>query len=408
MDILASTVAHSVIGPAIGGALVYRKSSRGVVKLSAIDGGQLSPLERQLLIMVDGRRTLAELSGIFGSDKLKLLSLLADLEAKGLVKRVDPGVALGLAGTITQLGAPLPGAPPLRGTRDVGPCLDAAPAPGLRPARGATPARFFPPAVIDPARPALAPPGRFSVDENPLAWLALALMLTIACTGWLSNRLRSELGHTWWSDYRQARLVDGRGGLETTDATGGGRFDPPSPIRTAPGPRSAIASPAVGASRPASSPAAHAASRIAPNGHRAATAGAAVARTPPPAPSVAQISAAETDTPATTAPDIANRAPDVDIASAQPSKQTSDAIELRPLRQDPPRIPEKAVHEGVVDGHVQVRLWITPEGKVDQVDVLEASPPGVLDDEVKRALSLWTFEPPGHPIDEVVQLTLKP
>ncbi|HEY4038247.1 MAG TPA: TonB family protein, partial [Burkholderiaceae bacterium] len=62
----------------------------------------------------------------------------------------------------------------------------------------------------------------------------------------------------------------------------------------------------------------------------------------------------------------------------------------------------------VVEGHAQVRLWITPEGKVDQVDVLEASPPGVLDEEVKRALSLWTFEAPGHPMDEVVRLTLEP
>ena len=35
-------------------------------------------------------------------------------------------------------------------------------------------------------------------------------------------------------------------------------------------------------------------------------------------------------------------------------------------------------------------------------------PRGVLDEEVKRTLSLWTFEPPGHPVDEVVELTLEP
>ena len=78
------------------------------------------------------------------------------------------------------------------------------------------------------------------------------------------------------------------------------------------------------------------------------------------------------------------------------------------MRHDPPRIPAKAVQDGIVEGHAKVRLWITPEGKVDQVDVLEASPSGVLDDEVKRVLSLWTFEPPGHPVDEVVQVTLEP
>ena len=94
---------------------------------------------------------------------------------------------------------------------------------------------------------------------------------------------------------------------------------------------------------------------------------------------------------------------------ASPStKPASDPVTLRPLRHDPPHIPQKAVGDGIVEGHAQVRLWITPEGKVDQVDVLEASPRGVLEDEVKRVLSLWTFDPPGRPMDEVVQLTLEP
>ena len=90
------------------------------------------------------------------------------------------------------------------------------------------------------------------------------------------------------------------------------------------------------------------------------------------------------------------------------TEPTSDPFTLRPLRHDPPHIPQKAVGDGIVEGHAQVRLWVTPEGKVDQVDVLEASPPGVFDDEVRRVLSLWTFEPPGHPTDAIVQLTLQP
>ena len=32
---------------------------------------------------------------------------------------------------------------------------------------------------------------------------------------------------------------------------------------------------------------------------------------------------------------------------------------------------------------------------------------GYEDDAVRRALSLWTFEPPGHPLDQVIDLTLK-
>jgi len=57
---------------------------------------------------------------------------------------------------------------------------------------------------------------------------------------------------------------------------------------------------------------------------------------------------------------------------------------------------------------VRVRLWVTPEGKVDQVDILEATPRGVFDDEVRRALSLWSFEPPGRPTEQIVDLTLRP
>jgi hypothetical protein len=158
MGILASTVAEGVVRPAIGGALVYRRSSRGVVELAAIDGGQLLPLERRLLIMVNGHRTLAELCELFGSDKLKLLGVLAELEAKGLVKRVDPRITADLTGAITQLGAPLPQA---TSTRE------------RRPAHHPPPARFYPPAVIGP-RSEPAPTALFSLEEHPLAWTALA------------------------------------------------------------------------------------------------------------------------------------------------------------------------------------------------------------------------------------------
>ncbi len=98
----------------------------------------------------------------------------------------------------------------------------------------------------------------------------------------------------------------------------------------------------------------------------------------------------------------------VAMASPAPAAQpVSDPVTLRPLRHDPPRFPERAMRDGIVESKVRVRLWVTPEGKVDQVDVLEATPPGVFDDAVRRALSLWTFEPPGHPLDQVIDLTLK-
>jgi outer membrane biosynthesis protein TonB len=32
----------------------------------------------------------------------------------------------------------------------------------------------------------------------------------------------------------------------------------------------------------------------------------------------------------------------------------------------------------------------------------------VFDDEVRRALSLWTYDPPGHAVKTTVELTFKP
>jgi TonB family protein len=404
MGILSSTTAQSVVPPAIGGALVYRKSGRGVVKLAANDGGGLSTPERHLLIMVDGRRTLAELSEVFGSGKLKLLNLLAELEAKGLVKRVDPQATGDPADAITQFGARLPEATPAKRRHEPSPPLSGPSARDLRPAHDAAPARFFAPAVIPPRRE-LAPAGPLSVDENPLPWLALLLIVTIGITAWLANRFQSEVDHTWWADYKTAQPIDRHSAPTTSHAVGADRPDRQAPTKIAPGSHLAKASPAVNAPRPP----ARAPSRAVPHGHPDTAVAPAIARAvPTPAASLAHTPAARADVSGATASAPSGQRSNTEVASTRPPEQSGDWLGLRPLRQDPPRIPEKAVRAGILEGHVQVRLWVTPEGKVDQVDVLEASPPGVLDDEVRRVLSLWTFEPPGHPADEVVQLSLEP
>jgi TonB family protein len=95
-------------------------------------------------------------------------------------------------------------------------------------------------------------------------------------------------------------------------------------------------------------------------------------------------------------------------AMASPTEASTDPALLRPLRHDPPKISVQAALSGIVEGHARVRLWVTPEGKVDQIDIVEAAPQGVVDDEVRRTLSLWTFEPPGRSTDKIVELTLKP
>jgi len=143
----------------------------------------------------------------------------------------------------------------------------------------------------------------------------------------------------------------------------------------------------------------------------------------PPVADSSEPSPAQTASPATAQTALADPAPAADPPAAvtgtegaiedsqikdPPSEPASDPVTLRPLRHDPPQIPAQALRGGIVEGHARARLWVTPEGKVDQVDIIEATPPRVLDDEVRRVLSLWTYDPPGRPTDDVVELTLKP
>jgi hypothetical protein len=71
----------------IDDSVVYRKSDHGLDQLAVTHDGQLSPRERQVLILMDGRRTIAELSGFFGPETV--WNLAGALEEKGLATRVD-------------------------------------------------------------------------------------------------------------------------------------------------------------------------------------------------------------------------------------------------------------------------------------------------------------------------------
>jgi len=69
--------------PELPRASVYRKTAAGRAELDRRSAG-LSPRQRQLLILVDGRRTEAELAALIGGSDA-LAELLAVLRAKGLV-----------------------------------------------------------------------------------------------------------------------------------------------------------------------------------------------------------------------------------------------------------------------------------------------------------------------------------
>jgi len=118
-----------------------------------------------------------------------------------------------------------------------------------------------------------------------------------------------------------------------------------------------------------------------------------------PAPVVTTVIAPATaDTPADSTP-----AP-ITTAAVQPVPAPAAPVELHARKHDAPQYPPRAVRAGVTEGHVEARLWVTAEGTVDKVDILHANPPRVFDDEVRRALSQWTFDPPGRALQKRVDL----
>jgi TonB family protein len=383
---LALSLVESPLGSEIDdSSVVYRKSGRGAAQLAMAQRGELSPRERHVLIVVDGRRTVAELSELFGAETVG--RLIPELEAKGFVKRIDPELPPEWA-AITQF------------------------APGLR--------------ELEASKP--APRRRW--DDHLLAFFAVWVVVTIGSGGWLYYRIQSGLADHRGFEQESVQTLDAYGGVPAqSDVVDRNPLNHPplaiepiakAPVASATGstrsPGSAVPQVALRGSavadtvqarhetpvqsiastvptQPAADATAASAAAVKPPEATADTASAAVSAMDAPAPTAAR----QTDAPAA---ELVNEAP--------PAPPASEPVTLTPLRHDPPRIPEKAVLAGIVEGDARVRLWITPEGKVDQVDVIEARPPGVFDDEVRRVLSLWTFDPPGHPADEVIELTLKP
>ena len=84
-------------------SVIYRKSGSGAAQLVSTHGSSLSARERQVLILLDGRRTIEELSEFFGAEAI--WSLIASLEARGFAKRLDPDVPPEWADGITGVRA---------------------------------------------------------------------------------------------------------------------------------------------------------------------------------------------------------------------------------------------------------------------------------------------------------------
>jgi len=83
-------------------------------------------------------------------------------------------------------------------------------------------------------------------------------------------------------------------------------------------------------------------------------------------------------------------APAPSPAPAAPPPGTAE--EVTPLVDIPPNYPRRAMQAGI-EGEVTLRFTITPDGKVENLRVESAEPPGVFEREARRAVSRWRFSP---------------
>jgi protein TonB len=66
------------------------------------------------------------------------------------------------------------------------------------------------------------------------------------------------------------------------------------------------------------------------------------------------------------------------------------------LKKVPPEFPAAATKKGVTSGSVKAKLTIGADGKVTDVEILEAAPPKLFDKAVIEALMEWRFEASGE------------
>ncbi|AQZ93828.1 TonB family protein [Halopseudomonas phragmitis] len=96
------------------------------------------------------------------------------------------------------------------------------------------------------------------------------------------------------------------------------------------------------------------------------------------------------------APSLQNLSAAAEVATPPPAP-TMDATpslseEVTPLVDIPPNYPQRALAAGI-EGEVTLAFTITADGRVDNLRVTHANPPGVFEREARRAAMRWRFAP---------------
>jgi periplasmic protein TonB len=95
------------------------------------------------------------------------------------------------------------------------------------------------------------------------------------------------------------------------------------------------------------------------------------------------------------AADLGNVAGDLLGSNAAKSMVMSEeAVDKKPIarKQAAPPFPDKARQRGI-EGYVKLNLFITTDGTVEKVRVLEAEPQGIFEESALVAAQTWEFEP---------------
>ncbi|MFO7821370.1 MAG: energy transducer TonB [Lentisphaeria bacterium] len=80
-----------------------------------------------------------------------------------------------------------------------------------------------------------------------------------------------------------------------------------------------------------------------------------------------------------------------------------------PIMQSPPFYPFSARSRGI-EGYVKVRFVVTPEGNVQNLKVLNSSPPGIFNEVARQAVEKWQFEAGeknGEPVYALMELKIR-
>jgi TonB family protein len=433
---------------------VYGKTQAGTLALTAMRGA-MSTSMRQLLILVDGKRSIGDLGKIFAEDTLA--ASLAQLESQGYIECLKhfpeepeaPAAApepLPPPDPVEPPRAAAPAAPAARAVARVEPKFDAyetpppapsappppAPAPSPRAAQAATqepPAaaapseapeslakRLYGPAAKrsgaapdlasppprpppDTAAPRTRPPGDTHATRTRQAGDTQERRTQQRGGDTLAPRTRLP-GETLSprtrapdddADSREARSARASGrprrrsnvaivvaGTCIIAAYGGYQFAVRQAVAdgtTAPVPPPAAP---VSTAAPAPHPPAAASTGAGKGAVQKAAATGAEASLPPPAP-------------------------------ARPAPESAGGIvNLHVRNQVMPQLPQLAKALGIESGHVVVVLHVNPQGTVERVELVSATPPQVYDQAMQDAFSQWTFDPPGVTGRMTVDVTVKP